>query len=85
MRVTPEQPWHPVYLLQPLYGVLTALVFEWCIALYDMELDAVRDGRKPWPPAPANSSRSRKSARQLAKDHVPWPLPAQLAGGGRAT
>ncbi len=47
MRVDPEQPWHPVYLLQPLYGLLMALTFEWGIAVYDMELDAVRRGEKP--------------------------------------
>ena len=37
MRVDPAQPWHPVYLLQPIYGVAMALVFQWGIALYDMQ------------------------------------------------
>ena len=46
MRVHHEQPWHPVYLLQPLYGLVIAAGFEWGIAIYDMELDAVRRGEK---------------------------------------
>ena len=78
MRVDAEQPWHPVYLLQPVYGLLMATVFEWGIALYDMELDAVRRGEK-------SSERAReelkafaiKAARQLGKDYVAFPL---LAG-----
>ncbi|MCA1696847.1 MAG: acyl-CoA desaturase, partial [Actinobacteria bacterium] len=40
LRVEPAQPWHPIYLAQPLYFFLMAAVFEWGIALYDLELDA---------------------------------------------
>ena len=46
MRVEPAQPWHPVYLAQPIYFFLMAAVFEWAIAIYDIELDAVRRGEK---------------------------------------
>ena len=78
MRVDPAQPWHPVYLLQPLYGVLMAMVFEWGIALYDMELDAVRKGTKSKERAREElAGFARKAARQLAKDYVLFPL---LAG-----
>jgi linoleoyl-CoA desaturase len=74
VRVHPDQPWHPVYLLQPLYGIGIALVFEWGIAIYDMELDAVKDGRKP-----AEQARRevraflRKAGRQVAKDYLLFP------------
>jgi fatty acid desaturase len=78
MRVDAAQPWHPVYLLQPVYGLLMATVFEWGIALYDMELDAVRKGTKTKERAREEvNAFARKAARQLAKDYVLFPL---LAG-----
>jgi linoleoyl-CoA desaturase len=71
MRVHPDQPWHPVYLLQPVYGLLMALVFEWGIALYDMELDAVRRGEKSKAVARSEiEDFARKAVRQLSKDYV---------------
>ncbi|WCB95938.1 NADPH-dependent stearoyl-CoA 9-desaturase [Baekduia alba] len=74
IRVHPDQPWHPVYLLQPLYGIALALIFEWAIAIYDMELDAVRDGRKTASQAKSElRAFARKAARQLAKDYVLFP------------
>lgn len=74
IRVHPDQPWHPAYLLQPLYAVALAFVFEWAIAIYDMELDAVRNGTKP----AAEAKREvrafvRKAGRQFAKDYVLFP------------
>jgi fatty acid desaturase len=81
MRVHPDQPWHPVYLLQPVYGILMALVFEWGIALYDMELDAVRRGEKTKDAARREiEDFLRKAARQLAKDYLVFPLLAGRRG-----
>ncbi len=75
MRVDPGQPWHPIYLLQPIYGIAMAAVFEWGIALYDMELDAVRRGEKSWSRARTELvTLARKAARQMAKDYVVWPF-----------
>jgi fatty acid desaturase len=75
MRVSPEQPWHPVYLAQPFYNVLLALGFEWAIALYDIELENVRAGRKPWAKAKAElGSLLGKARRQLLKDYVAFPI-----------
>ena len=81
MRVEPEQPWHPVYLLQPVYFFLMAAVFEWGIALYDMELDAVKRGEK----TRAKAQREvvallRKAGRQLLKDYVLFPVLAGRRG-----
>ncbi|MEA2171292.1 MAG: NADPH-dependent stearoyl-CoA 9-desaturase [Solirubrobacteraceae bacterium] len=77
MRVDPDQPWHPVYLAQPIYGILMALTFEWGIALYDMELDAVRDGRKSREQANREfKGFLRKAARQVLKDYALFPLMA---------
>ncbi|PTL60094.1 fatty acid desaturase family protein [Paraconexibacter algicola] len=85
MRVDPEQPWHPVYLLQPLYGIGMALTFQWGIALYDMELDAVRDGRKTRERAREEiRAFVRKAAAQVAKDYVVFPALAGRRGFRRA-
>jgi fatty acid desaturase len=78
MRVDANQPWHPIYLIQPIYGVAVALTFEWGIAIYDMELDAVRRGEKSWDKGRAElAAFARKARRQLVKDFVLWPA---LAG-----
>jgi fatty acid desaturase len=81
MRVHHDQPWHPVYLLQPIYGVLMALVFEWGIALYDMELDAVRRGEKTKEAARSEMREfALKAMRQLSKDYVLFPMMAGRRG-----
>ncbi len=88
MRVEPEQPWHPIYLLQPAYFFLMAFTFEWGIAIYDMELDAVRDGRKTKEQARSEIlAMARKARGQVLKDYVLFPIlsgrrsaPKALAG-----
>jgi linoleoyl-CoA desaturase len=85
MRVDAEQQWHPVHLAQPIYGVALALVFEWAIALYDMELDAVRKGEK----TSADARREfeafmSKASGQVIKDFVLWPALSGPAAGKTA-
>ena len=85
MRVEPEQPWHPVYVLQPVYFFLMAAVFEWGIALYDMELDAVGRGEKTKAQARAEiAALVRKARGQLIKDYAVAPLLAGRHGAPRA-
>ncbi len=85
MRVDAEQPWHPVYLAQPLYGVLMALTFEWGIALYDMELDAVRRGEKSRAQAREElRAFADKALTQLGKDYALFPALAGPKGFPRA-
>jgi linoleoyl-CoA desaturase len=85
MRVEPEQPWHPVYLTQPVYFFLMAAVFEWGIALYDMELDAVRRGEKPRAAARREvGALLHKAARQVLKDYLVFPALAGRRGARRA-
>jgi NADPH-dependent stearoyl-CoA 9-desaturase len=75
LRIDPEQPWHPAYLAQPLYIVPMAVLFEWAIAIYDVELDNVRAGKKPWQQAKAElGSLWRKARKQLVKDYISFPL-----------
>jgi NADPH-dependent stearoyl-CoA 9-desaturase len=78
LRVTEQQRWHPFYLLQPISAVLMALLFEWFIALHDLEINRVLAGRRSVAQlGPMLRAIGRKVARQGAKDYVLWPL---LAG-----
>jgi fatty acid desaturase len=74
MRVDSEQPWHPVYLAQPVYNLVLAALFQWGVALHDLELDEARRGRKPWAAVGKDFKRLvRKARKQVMKDYVVWP------------
>ena len=82
LRMAREQRWHPVNLGQPVYNALLALLFQWGVALHDLDLEAIRKRRKD----PKEMKRQlkqigRKVRRQFAKDYVVYPL---LAGPQRA-
>jgi linoleoyl-CoA desaturase len=80
MRVTPEQEWKPIHLLQPVYNQLLALFFEWGVAFYDLEFDRAVEGEKTWAEVRRDGRRLwRKARRQLAKDYVLFPV---LSGPG---
>jgi linoleoyl-CoA desaturase len=80
MRITPEQEWKPSNLFQPLTNLGLSLIFEWGIALYDLEFDKVKDGTKTREEAMADLKTFwRKSRKQFAKDFVLFPL---LSGPG---
>ncbi|MCU4184447.1 fatty acid desaturase [Acidiferrimicrobium sp. IK] len=75
LRVRPEQPWHPFNLGQPVYNALLALLFEWGVALHDLDIEAIRKRRKD----PAETRRQlkviwRKVRRQVGKDYLVFPL-----------
>jgi len=75
LRVTPDQPWNPAYLGQPLYNALLALLFEWGVAFHDLDIVAIRQRRKD----PTELKRQlrgiwRKVRRQVGKDYVVFPL-----------
>ena len=75
LRLDADQPWKPFHLAQPLYNIVLAVGFQWGVALYDLELDEARKGRKPWSRVASDVSRlGRKAARQIGKDYVAWPL-----------
>jgi linoleoyl-CoA desaturase len=85
MRVDAAQPWHPIYLAQPVYFFLMAVVFEWAIAIYDLELDAVRRGEKSRAKARQEiGGLLRKARGQLLKDYVLFPALAGRRGALRA-
>jgi linoleoyl-CoA desaturase len=77
LRIFPEQPWHPGFLLQPFYALNLAVLFEWGVALHDVELDLVFRGKKSPVIAARELSRVlRKASRQVAKDYVLFPAMA---------
>jgi fatty acid desaturase len=91
MRIDPNQKWHPAYLGQPLYNFLLTVLFEWGVAVHDMDIEAIRAGEKPWPEVRKDLKGIGVKARaQIIKDYIGWPLISagayalvQLASGGR--
>jgi fatty acid desaturase len=72
MRVTRDQPWQPVNLLQPLRNLLLAIVFELGIALHGIHAAQAR--------AKSDSEKRtqlraflKKIARQMSKDYLFFP------------
>lgn len=74
MRIDPHQKWHPVYLLQPVYNILLMLLFEWGVAVHDMDFDAIRAKQKPMSEVRKDLKGILGKARlQIQKDYVAWP------------
>jgi fatty acid desaturase len=75
MRIDPHQSWHPVYLLQPIYNVLLMMLFEWGVAVHDMDFTAIRAGEKSLKEVRQDLKGIAGKARaQIQKDYVAWPL-----------
>ncbi|MGI8646320.1 MAG: fatty acid desaturase family protein [Nocardioides sp.] len=74
LRMAREQRGHPYYLGQPVYNALLAGLFQWGVALHDLDLDAIRKGKKD----PTEMKRQlgqivRKGRNQILKDYVVYP------------
>ena len=75
LRVSEDQPWRPWHLAQPLSTVANAVLFQWGIALFDLELDAVLHGRKSKRQLVGEVGELlAKVTRQLTKDYLLFPL-----------
>ncbi|MGN6578071.1 MAG: fatty acid desaturase family protein [Nocardioides sp.] len=75
LRMAREQKWHPANLGQPVYNTLLAMLFQWGVALHDLDIEAIRKGRKD----PKEMKRQlkqigRKVRRQIGKDYIFFPL-----------
>jgi fatty acid desaturase len=74
MRIDPQQPWNPVYLFQPFYNILLAMLFEWGVAVHDLDLTAIRAGKKDLKAVREDLKGIAGKARtQIVKDYVAWP------------
>jgi fatty acid desaturase len=91
MRIDPHQPWKPAYLGQFFYNALLTVLFEWGVAVHDMDIEAIRTGEKPWSEVRKDLKGIGVKARsQILKDYIGWPVISagafalvQLASGGR--
>src|SRR3546814_16338867 len=66
-----EQNWHPVHLGQPVYNALLAGLFQWGVALHDLDIERIRKLEKD----PKEMKRQlrqilRKGRNQILKDYV---------------
>jgi NADPH-dependent stearoyl-CoA 9-desaturase len=78
LRMAREQKWHPVNLGQPVYNALLAGLFQWGVALHDLDIERVRKLEKD----PKEMKRQlkqifKKGRNQALKDYVVYPA---LAG-----
>jgi fatty acid desaturase len=80
LRMSEDQEWRPRDLANPVFATLLALLFEWGVAVHDLEVERIEAGeiklsdkrdilRAIW----------EKGRRQVLKDYVLFPL---LAGPG---
>jgi linoleoyl-CoA desaturase len=75
MRVDEDQPWHPFFLVQPLWNFINACFFEYGIAAYDLELGAnIKRGKTKDPEFKGRVKKVLTKIRnQAAKDYVVHP------------
>jgi NADPH-dependent stearoyl-CoA 9-desaturase len=78
LRMAEDQSWHPYYLGNPIYAFWLAVLFEWGVAVHDVEVEQIVAGDRTWAEA-ADVMRAtrRKGSRQVLKDYVLFPA---LAG-----
>ena len=82
MRIDPHQKWNPVYLAQPIYNVFLAMLFEWGVALHDLDLEAIRKREKSMEQVVTELKGIAGKARdQIVKDYVAWPMISALLTG----
>src|SRR5437764_9503353 len=75
MRIDHHQKWHPVYLLQPFYNILLMMLFEWGVAVHDLNFEAIRRGEKdPKQLRKELKGIAGKARTQIQKDYIAWPL-----------
>lgn len=82
LRLSDDIPWERRNLTQGVYSVIVAFLFEWAIAIHNMEMERLRTSREAtqarikalWPTTRA------KMWRQVKKDYLLWPLAAGVVG-----
>ncbi len=87
LRMTEDQPWRPLHLLNPVKALLLATFFQWGVALHDLEVENLISGRTKWEDVSEFAKLIRhKAKRQALKDYVVFPalggplFPVILAG-----
>lgn len=84
LRMAEDQPWRPFNLLNPAINAVLAPFFEWGIAIYDLELEAVKEGEKSKEALKKDlKAVGRKVVRQVTKDYVATPVAALPFGSSK--
>ncbi|MEU1205988.1 fatty acid desaturase [Nocardia sp. NPDC005825] len=80
LRMTRDEEWKPINLVQPVANLVLAALFEWGIALHDLAATKEQMGVPPsqlFPPrhilTEPNKAFWRKAGKQVAKDFVIYP------------
>jgi fatty acid desaturase len=85
MRIDPHQKWNPVYLLQPIYNVALMALFEWGVAVHDLDFEAIRSGEKSKQQVRKELKGIAGKARtQIVKDYIAFPALSGLIMGAIA-
>ena len=74
LRMAREQKWNPANLGQPVYNALLATLFQWGVALHDLDVERIRKREKD----PQEMKRQlrqilRKGRNQSLKDYIVYP------------
>jgi fatty acid desaturase len=78
LRMSEDQPWRPRDIGNPVYAALLAALFQWGVALHDLEVERIESGEiELSDKRDILSAIWRKGRRQVLKDYVAFPL---LAG-----
>jgi fatty acid desaturase len=79
MRIDPDQKWYPFYLLQPFYNIVLMMLFEWGVAVHDLDFEAIRKGEKSIEKVREELKGIGAKARaQILKDYIAWPTMSGL-------
>ncbi|MCW2757658.1 MAG: acyl-CoA desaturase [Nocardioidaceae bacterium] len=74
LRMAREQKWSPAHLGQPVFNALLATLFQWGVALHDLDIEAIRKREKdPRVMKKQLAQIGRKVRRQVFKDYVVYP------------
>jgi fatty acid desaturase len=91
LRMDEDQKWRPQHLLNPVNAVLLMLLFEWGVALHDLEVENLVAGkRKMSDNKPLYPGLIRKIRNQTIKDYLLFPaltgplFPLTFAGNATA-
>jgi len=87
MRVDEAQEWQPRHLVQPFWNFVNACIFEYGIAMYDLDFGAqLREGNG-FSPRMKKELRTtlRRAGRNAGRDYVLHPLASAPTGSARST
>src|SRR3954465_12089573 len=74
LRMAREQKWSPFTLGQPVYNALLASLFQWGVALHDLDIERIRKGEKDAKEMKRQLRQIfRKGRNQVLKDYVVYP------------